>query len=74
MSMSQWVPEKSCTAQEARTQWYRDFAGGIGVYERLGKVVNAIGLLIISSNSVESRFLTNVQQIERKEYCLRKVL
>jgi hypothetical protein len=50
------------------------FAEGIGVYERLGKMVDAIGLLIISSSSVKSRFLTNVQQIKRKEYCPRKVL
>jgi hypothetical protein len=40
--MLQRVPEKSCTAQEARTQCYRDFAEGIDVYERLGKIVDAI--------------------------------
>jgi hypothetical protein len=39
---------------------------GIGVYEGLGKIVDAIGLLIISSGSVESRFITNIQQIKRK--------
>jgi hypothetical protein len=31
-------------------------------------MVDAIGLLIISSSSVKSRFLTNVQQIKREQY------
>jgi hypothetical protein len=72
--MLKWVPEKSCTAQEARTQCYQDFAEGIDVYEKLEKIVDARRLLIILLSSVEFRFLTNVQRIKGSNICLMEML
>lgn len=52
----------SCTCKEARAQWYKDFAEGMEIYERLGQFIDALSLLTVPGG-VKSKFVENVQRI-----------
>jgi len=55
-------PEMICTNQEARAQWYKDFAEGMNWYERLGNIIDALKLQTVT-DGVKSRFVTDIKPV-----------